>query len=67
MADGEGLVFVANATQIDGPALREALTVPDADSSWLIRVHPGDAVRMLFTDDGVDVPAWAAIEVLRES
>jgi len=67
MADGEGVVFVANATQIDGPALREALSVPDADSSWLVRVHPGDAVRMLLSDDGVDVPAWAAIEVLRES
>lgn len=67
MPDGEGAVFIANATQIGGPALRAALSGPEADPSWTVRVHPGDAVRMAFTADGVDLPSWSAVPVLATS
>lgn len=63
MPAGEGAVFVANADRIDGPELREALSTPKGDTVWTVRVHPGDAVRMVLTEDGVGVPAWAAMPV----
>ncbi len=63
MPAGDGAVFVANATQIGGPELREATSADESGMAWTVRVHPGDAVRLLLTTDGVDVPSWAAVPV----
>jgi hypothetical protein len=67
LTEGDGSVFVANATRIGGPELRESISAPDADTSWIVRIHPGDAVRMELTPEGVAVPAWAAMEIQERS
>lgn len=63
LIDGGAPMVVANAARIDGPELRGGLFDSGANTSWAIRVHPGDAVQMAFTANGVEAPAWAAVEV----
>lgn len=54
------IAFIANSGAISGPELRSAFTASHHPPQWGFRVAPGEALRLHFTEGGVELPSDAA-------
>jgi hypothetical protein len=54
------VAFVANAEMIGGPEMRAAFTESQRPPQWGYRVFPGEALRLRFVEDGVELPSEPA-------
>ena len=54
------VALIANAAEMSGPDLRAALTGDRRSPEWYARVHPGEALRLRFVEDGIALPGDAA-------
>jgi hypothetical protein len=61
--DAPAMTFVANADAISGPEMRSAFTDSRQPPAWGFRVAPGEALRIHFTKDGIEIPSQSAQEL----
>lgn len=52
--------LIANADAIDGPDLRSAFVGARQPPAWGFVVFPGEALRLRFTEDGIEIPSASA-------
>lgn len=58
--DSPATTFIANADAISGPEMRSAFAESRQPPAWGFRVAPGEALRIRFTDGGIEIPSQSA-------
>jgi hypothetical protein len=58
--DAPAVTFVASADAISGPEMRSAFADSRQPPTWGFRVAPGEALRIRFTESGIEIPSQSA-------